>query len=63
MPILKLGLIGCGEIVQLVHLDILRQLSSVELVALAEPNAKIRIYRPVQDHLPISAPATRRGTR
>jgi myo-inositol 2-dehydrogenase / D-chiro-inositol 1-dehydrogenase len=32
----QLGLIGCGQIADLVHLDILRRLSGVELVALVE---------------------------
>ncbi len=36
MPTLKLGLIGCGSIVRLVHLEILTSLPDVELVALAE---------------------------
>jgi predicted dehydrogenase len=36
MPTLKLGLIGCGRIVRLVHLKILTSLPDVELVALAE---------------------------
>src|SRR6185369_3910139 len=36
MPGLKVGLIGCGQIVRLVHLNILTRLPDVELVALAE---------------------------
>lgn len=35
---LKVGLIGCGRIAQLVHLNILTHLPNVELVALAEPD-------------------------
>jgi predicted dehydrogenase len=42
MPVLKLGLVGCGQIVQSVHLNILTQLPNVELVALAEPDARRR---------------------
>src|SRR5438477_264516 len=36
MSTLKVGLIGCGRIVRLVHLNILTRLPNVELVALAE---------------------------
>jgi len=39
---LKLGLIGCGDISRLVHLNVLTQLPGVELVALAEPDMKRR---------------------
>src|SRR6266542_2172050 len=42
MAALKLGLIGCGRIAQLVHLNILTRLSGVELVALAEPDPSRR---------------------
>lgn len=42
MPELKLGLIGCGCIVQLVHLNILISLPDVELVALAESDPERR---------------------
>jgi len=38
MPALKVGLIGCGRIAQLVHLNILTRSPDVELVALAEPD-------------------------
>jgi len=36
MPSLKVGLMGCGSIAQLVHLPVLTRLPDVELVALAE---------------------------
>ena len=36
MPNLKVGLMGCGRIAQLVHLPVLTRLPGVELVALAE---------------------------
>ena len=36
MPALKVGLIGCGRIAQLAHLNILTRLPDVELIALAE---------------------------
>lgn len=36
MPVLKVGLIGCGNIARSVHLDILARLPGAELVALAE---------------------------
>ncbi len=36
MPSLKVGLLGCGRIAQLVHLSVLTHLPGVELVALAE---------------------------
>lgn len=36
MSVLKVGLIGCGRIAQLVHLNVLRNLPGVELAALAE---------------------------
>jgi predicted dehydrogenase len=39
---LKVGLIGCGRIAQLVHLGILTHLPDVELVALAEPDPQRR---------------------
>lgn len=37
---LKVGVIGCGDIVRSVHLNILTSLSSVEVVALAEPDPR-----------------------
>jgi predicted dehydrogenase len=37
MPSLRIGLMGCGNIARAVHLPILRGLSGVTLVALAEP--------------------------
>lgn len=42
MPALKVGLIGCGSIAQLVHLNILTRLPEVALVALAEPDPQRR---------------------
>lgn len=42
MSSLKVGLIGCGCIAQLVHLNLLTCLPDVELVALAEPNPQRR---------------------
>ncbi len=42
MPLLKVGLIGCGRIAQLVHLNILTNLPGAELVALAEPDPQRR---------------------
>lgn len=42
MSALRVGLIGCGHIAQLVHLNILTQLPGVELVALAEPDPQRR---------------------
>jgi myo-inositol 2-dehydrogenase/D-chiro-inositol 1-dehydrogenase len=42
MAALKIGLIGCGDIARLVHLDILRRLPDAELVALAEPDPQRR---------------------
>ncbi len=39
---LKVGLIGCGSIAQLVHLNILTGLAEVGLVALAEPDPQRR---------------------
>jgi myo-inositol 2-dehydrogenase/D-chiro-inositol 1-dehydrogenase len=42
MPALKVGLIGCGPIARLVHLNILTHLSNVELVALAETDPQRR---------------------
>ena len=42
MPKLKIGLIGCGRIVELVHLNVLRALPDVELVALAESDSQRR---------------------
>ncbi|HEY4699603.1 MAG TPA: Gfo/Idh/MocA family oxidoreductase [Nitrososphaerales archaeon] len=42
MTSLKLGLIGCGRIAQLVHLNVIRQLPNSELIALAEPDPKRR---------------------
>lgn len=42
MSSLKVGLIGCGRIVQLVHLNVLARLPDVELVALAEPDPQRR---------------------
>jgi myo-inositol 2-dehydrogenase/D-chiro-inositol 1-dehydrogenase len=43
MAKLKVGLIGCGRIVQLVHLNILTHLPDVQLVALAEPDVQRRV--------------------
>jgi predicted dehydrogenase len=42
MATLKLGLIGCGWIGRLIHLDILRRMPDAELVALAEPDPQRR---------------------
>lgn len=42
MPPLKVGLMGCGHIAQLVHLRVLTRLPDVELVALAEPDPHLR---------------------
>lgn len=42
MPAVKLGLIGCGRIAQLVHLDVLRRLPGAELVALADVDLRPR---------------------
>lgn len=42
MPPLKVGLIGCGSIAQLVHLNLLTRLPDVALVALAEPDPQRR---------------------
>ncbi|MBM3888539.1 MAG: Gfo/Idh/MocA family oxidoreductase [Verrucomicrobia bacterium] len=42
MPVLKIGLIGCGHIGRVVHLNILRRLPQVEVVALAETDAERR---------------------
>jgi myo-inositol 2-dehydrogenase/D-chiro-inositol 1-dehydrogenase len=42
MAKLKVGLIGCGRIVQLVHLNILTRLPDVKLVALAESDVQRR---------------------
>lgn len=42
MSALKVGLIGCGRIAKLVHLNILTRLPDVELVALAEPDPQRR---------------------
>ncbi len=39
---LKVGLIGCGRIVQLVHLNVLAGLPDVEVAALAEPDPQRR---------------------
>jgi len=38
IPVLKVGIIGCGWFAQAVHLPILRRLPEVELIALAEPD-------------------------
>lgn len=38
MPVARLGLIGCGRIAQVVHLNILTRLEGAELVAVAEPD-------------------------
>jgi predicted dehydrogenase len=37
MSILKIGLIGCGRIVQSVHLNNLKKIDGVEIIALADP--------------------------
>jgi len=42
MSATKVGLIGCGRIAQLVHLNILTRLPDIELVALAEPDVQRR---------------------
>lgn len=42
MPTLKVGLIGCGRIAQLVHINVLASLPGVKLVALAEPDPQRR---------------------
>lgn len=42
MSSLKVGLIGCGRIVQLVHLNVLARLPDAEWVALAEPDPQRR---------------------
>lgn len=42
MSKLKVGLIGCGHIVQATHLNVLTRLPGVELIALAEPDAARR---------------------
>ena len=42
MPPLRIGLIGCGHMGGIVHLNILRRLPQVEVVALAEPDAQRR---------------------
>jgi len=42
VPTLKVGLMGCGRIAHLVHLNILTHLPDVELVVLAEPDAQQR---------------------
>ncbi len=42
MAALKIGLIGCGSIAQLVHLHILTRLPDVTVVALAEPDPQRR---------------------
>jgi predicted dehydrogenase len=39
---MKVGLIGCGALAQRVHLNLLRRLPGVSLVALAEPDAERR---------------------
>jgi len=43
MPALRVGLIGCGSIAQLVHLNILTRLPDVALVAVAEPDPQRRV--------------------
>src|SRR5690349_12094159 len=42
MPALKIGLLGCGDIVRLVHLNILTHLPEVALTALAEADPRRR---------------------
>lgn len=42
MPSLKVGLIGCGQVAQSVHLKILTRLPQVEVIALAETDAERR---------------------
>ena len=42
MPPLRIGLIGCGHMGRFVHLNILRRLPQVEVVALAESDAQRR---------------------
>jgi predicted dehydrogenase len=38
MPRIRIGLIGCGGIVQRTHLPILRQIANVDIVAVADPD-------------------------
>lgn len=42
MTALRIGLIGCGHMGRVVHLNILRRLPHLEVVALAEPDAQRR---------------------
>jgi len=42
MASLRMGLIGCGRIAELVHLDNLTRMPGVELVAIADPDAERR---------------------
>src|SRR5215470_16381615 len=42
MRALKVGLLGCGHIVQSVHLPVLVRLPGVELAALADPDPRRR---------------------
>jgi hypothetical protein len=42
MPALKVGLVGCGRIAQLIHINVLTSLPEVKLVALAEPDPQRR---------------------
>lgn len=43
MSSLKVGLLGCGCIAQLIHVNLLMCLPDVELVALAEPDPQRRV--------------------
>ena len=46
-PSLRVGLIGCGRIAQLVHLNALRAADGVDVVALADPDAE-RLHEAAQ---------------
>jgi len=47
MPSLKVGLIGCGRIAQLVHLNALRSAEGIQVVALADPDSE-RLHEAAQ---------------
>lgn len=53
MPPLRVGLIGCGNIAQLVHLPILSRQPNVQLVAIAEPDPHRR--QEASKHAPAAA--------
>ena len=42
MPVLRIGLVGCGHIGRIVHLNTLCRLRDAEVVALGEPDAQCR---------------------